>query len=91
MEADWLAAGSAGLDKPVTDLAPDYSGLPSQYKWNDASGFNSNAAAIVAPARSPIRLAAVERRIGGAAIPKKSSRFDDAYFASLWKDNARMI
>ena len=33
-EADWLAAGIAGLDKPANDLAANYAALPPEYKWD---------------------------------------------------------
>jgi hypothetical protein len=42
-EADWIAAGNTGLEKPAADLAANYAALPALYTWLDAADFNANA------------------------------------------------
>jgi hypothetical protein len=57
-EAEWIAAGIAGLDKPASELSSTgYAGLPSAYKWTDATDFNANAVSA-APSDAPAHLAA---------------------------------
>ncbi|MDR2741127.1 MAG: hypothetical protein LBB98_03115 [Treponema sp.] len=45
-EAAWITAGNAGLDKPASDLATNYSGLSSDYKWASATDFASYAVTV---------------------------------------------
>jgi hypothetical protein len=69
-EAEWIAAGIAGLDKPASDLSSTgYAGLPSGYKWTDAADFNSNAVASAAPLDMPIHLAGMRRPLVEAVLP----------------------
>jgi hypothetical protein len=88
-EAEWIAAGNAGLDKPATDLAANYASLSNAYKWSSSSDFNSNAVASAAPQSLGARLAGAARSVLEAVIPakaKKKSPFEEAYLAALLKN-----
>jgi hypothetical protein len=75
-ESAWIAAGNAGLDKPASDLASNYSVLSSDYKWASAADFGSYAVASAAPAPSSIRLAGGARSAVEAVLPvKKKPRY----------------
>jgi hypothetical protein len=81
-EASWIDAANANN---VAGAAPAFFSYSTAPKW-DATTFNAVPVASVAPQSLDVRLAAAGRQAIEAVLPKKKSRFEEAYLAALWKE-----